>query len=132
MYHICGYCLLIYPFASLKCWRNAFMAKPKTLTNHLTGWFGIVFVFCLFVCLFVCLYPSTVKASSVCKMYRYGGVRINDVKLWVSLQVLLPSSFISVAEYVIFHFKRRNFSTLTNWRETIWYIRVTKRWYILI
>ena len=29
--------LFINPFASLICWRNAFMTKPKTLTNRLTG-----------------------------------------------------------------------------------------------
>ena len=35
------FCLFINPFASLRCWRNTFMSKPKTLKNCLTGWFGI-------------------------------------------------------------------------------------------
>ena len=30
--------LFINPFASLRCWGNAFMAKPKTLTNRLTDY----------------------------------------------------------------------------------------------
>ena len=36
------FCLFINAFASLRCWRNAFMAKPKTLANPLTEWFGIL------------------------------------------------------------------------------------------
>ena len=31
------FCLFINPFASLRCWRNASMAKPRTLTNRLMG-----------------------------------------------------------------------------------------------
>ena len=60
------------------------------------------------------------------------GVRINDIMLRVSIQVLLPSSFISVSKKVIFHLQRWTSSTPTNWRETIWYIWHLKIWYILI
>ena len=89
---------------------------------------------CVFFYMYVCFYtlpPWRPLPTARCLRHTWG-VRINDAMLWVLFQVLLPSSFISVFENVIFHLQRRNSSTPTNWRETIWYIRVTKRWYILI
>ena len=82
----------------------------------------------------VCIYalpPWRVLPSARCLRHTWG-VRINDVMLWASFQVLLPSSFISISENVMFHLQRRNPSTPTNWRKTIWYIWLVKRWYTLI
>ena len=91
---------------------------------------------CVCVCVYVCVYSSTLKASSACKMSKtYLKGRINDLVLWILIWVLLPSSFISVSENVIFHLKWRNsnLSTTGEKRYDIWYIsnfRVTKRWNI--
>ena len=63
---------------------------------------------CVYVCVCVCLYSSTVEAFSVCKMSEtYLKAQINDLMLWILIWVLLPSSFISVSENVIFHLQRR-------------------------
>ena len=60
-------------------------------------------------------------------------VRIKDLVLWIFIWVLLPSSFISISESIIFHFQRRNSSPPKNWRENdIIYCTPAKRWYTWI
>ena len=52
----------------------------------------------------VCLYSSTVEASSICKTSEtFSRGKMNDVVWWVSFQVFLLSSFISISKYVMFH-----------------------------
>ena len=67
------------------------------------------------VCVYVCLYWRLLPTARC--LWRTRGVRINDVMLWVLMLVFLPSSFISISKYVIFHLWRRNSSSSTNWRE---------------
>ena len=72
----------------------------------------------------VCLYSSTVKASSEsarCPRDIWE-VRINDLVLWIFISVLLPSSFISVSENVIFHPKGETPAHRPTGEKTIWYI----------
>ena len=64
------------------------------------------------VCVCVCVYvytlpPWRLSPSARCMGHTWG-VRINDVMLWVSVRVFLPSSFIFVSKNVIFHLQRRN------------------------
>ena len=84
---------------------------------------------CVCVCMCVNILPTWRLLLSARCMRHTWGARINDLVLWI--WVLLPSSFISVSKNVIFHLQRRNSSSLTG-EKLIWYIRVTKRWYILI
>ena len=75
------------------------------------------------VCVCVCLCSSTVKASSVRKISEtYFRARINNLVLWILVWVLLPSSFISVPENVIFHLQRRKLQWAGTEEKTIWYI----------
>ena len=98
----------------------------------MTSWWCRVCV-CVCVCVrvrvCVCVYtlpPRRPLPSARCLGHTWGA-HINDVMLWVSFQVLLPSSSISISENIIFHLQRPNSSTPTNWRETISYIWL---WYI--
>ena len=56
-----------------------------------------------------CVYAYTLPPWRLFPTAKYlrhtWGVRVNDVMLWVSFQVLLPSSFISISKYVIFHLR---------------------------
>ena len=85
---------------------------------------------CARVC--VCVYilpPWRLLPIAMCPRHTWE-VWINDLLLWIFIWVLLPSSFISVSENVIFHLQRRNSSSPTNWRENdmiYWHCR--KRWY---
>ena len=93
----------------------------------------ILFTLCVCVCVCVCMCVNILPTwrlllSARCMRHTWGA-RINDLVLWIWM--LLPSSFISVSKNVIFHLQRRNSSSLTG-EKLIWYIRVTKRWYILI
>ena len=70
----------------------------------------------------VCLYSSTVEASSICKTSEtYSRGKMNDVVWWVSFQVFLLSSFISISKYVIFHLQRQNSRLPKTGKKTIWY-----------
>ena len=78
--------------------------------------------FMVFVC--VCVYtlpPWRLLPTARCLRHTWG-VRINDVMLWVSFQVLLPSSFISISKNVIFHLERRNSRSPATGEKTIWYM----------
>ena len=67
----------------------------------------------------VCVYtlPPWRLLPTARRLWHTWGVWINDDMLWVLLLELLPSSFISISKYVIFHLRRRNSSLSTNWRE---------------
>ena len=60
------------------------------------------------VCMYVYTLPPWRLSPSARCMGHTWGVRINDVMLWVSVRVFLPSSFIFVYKNVIFHLQRRN------------------------
>ena len=117
--------------------------KPYDFTNLMSGHFYVFFIgsvkrwesnnkhlilyavcmsvygMCVCVCVCVCLYSSTVEASSDCKISWW--VRISNVMLWVLFQVLLPSSFISISKYVMFHLRRQNSSSPKTEEKMIWY-----------
>ena len=61
------------------------------------------------VCVCACVYGYTLPPWRLFPTAKYlrhtWGVRMNDVMLWVSFQVLLPSSFISISKCVIFHLR---------------------------
>ena len=76
------------------------------------------------VCVCVCVYTLLPWNPLLSARFLINtlGVRINDVMLWVSFKLLLPSSFISISKSVIFHQQRRNSSSLTTGEKTKWYI----------
>ena len=85
------------------------------------------YVICIlraYVCRLVCIYtlPSWRFLPFARCLRHTSGVRINDVMLSLSFQVLLPNSFIPISKYVIFHLQRQNSSSLTNGEKTIWYM----------
>ena len=88
---------------------------------------------CVHACICVCAWVHVrVRVYVLILFHREGFFRLQDAMLWVSFQVLLASSFISISKNIIFHLQRRNSSTPTNWRETKWYIWVAKKmiyWY---
>ena len=68
---------------------------------------------CVYVCacarVCVCVYilpPWRLLPIAMCPRHTWE-VWINDLLLWIFIWVLLPSSFISVSENVIFHLQRR-------------------------
>ena len=70
------------------------------------------FIFSVRVCVCVCvsvhvfvLLPWWLLLSARCLKHT-SGARIKDLGLWIVIWVLLPSSFISVSENVIFHLQR--------------------------
>ena len=73
---------------------------------------------CVCVCVCECLYSSTWRHLPTARCLRHTWeVRIDDLVLWIFIWVLPPRSFIFMSHNVIFHFHRRNSSSLTNWRE---------------
>ena len=58
---------------------------------------------CVCVCVCVCVYTLSLWRLPPCSrcLIHTWGVGINDVMLWVSFEVLLPSSFIFISENVI-------------------------------
>ena len=80
--------------------------------NSKYGKFQVCVRACVRGCVFVCVHvytlpPWRLSPSARCMGHTWG-VRINDVMLWVSVRVFLPSSFIFVSKNVIFHLQRRN------------------------
>ena len=76
---------------------------------------------CVFVCVCACVYVYNFPLWRVLptsrRLRHTLEVWINDVMLWVLFLELLPSSFISISKYVIFHLRRTNSSL----PKTIWY-----------
>ena len=103
--------------------------KSTFFTEHLRGTASVCVFVCVCVCVCVCVYtllPWRLLPSARCLRHTWG-VWISDVMFWVSFQVLLPSFSISASENVIFLLQRRNSKD-----ETICYIWLAKRWYVLI
>ena len=103
-----------------------FLPRKDTWLVNFSKYFVFHFFFQLgfmvFVC--VCVYtlpPWRLLPTARCLRHIWG-VRINDVMLWVSFQVLLPSSFISISKNVIFHLERRNSRSPATGEKTIWYM----------
>ena len=103
-----------------------FLPRKDTWLVNFSKYFVFHFFFQLgfmvFVC--VCVYtlpPWRLLPTARCLRHTWG-VRINDVMLWVSFQVLLPSSFISISKNVIFHLERRNSRSPATGEKTIWYM----------
>ena len=103
-----------------------FLPRKDTWLVNFSKYFVFHFFFQLgfmvFVC--VCVYtlpPWRLLPTARCLTHTWG-VRINDVMLWVSFQVLLPSSFISISKNVIFHLERRNSRSPATGEKTIWYM----------
>ena len=103
-----------------------FLPRKDTWLVNFSKYFVFHFFFQLgfmvFVC--VCVYtlpPWRLLPTARCLRHTWG-VRINDVMLWVSFQVLLPSSFISISKNVIFHLERRNSRLPATGEKTIWYM----------
>ena len=63
---------------------------------------------CMCMCVYVCVYtPPPWKLLPIARsLWHTWWVRISNVMLWVLFQVLLPSYFISISKYVIFHLRR--------------------------
>ena len=76
---------------------------------------------CVFVCVCACVYVYNFPLWRVLptsrRLRHTLEVWINDIMLWVLFLELLPSSFISISKYVIFHLRRTNSSL----PKTIWY-----------
>ena len=98
--------------------------------RYLAGKFLKIFCFLLFfqlgfmVFVCVCVYtlpPWRLLPTARCLRLTWG-VRMNDVTLGVSFQLLLPSSFISIPKNVIFHLERRNSRLPATGEKTIWYM----------
>ena len=88
---------------------------------------------CVYVCVCVCVFILFQRKGFFRLQQCLGHsweVRINDLVLWVSYQVLLPSSFISFSKNVIFHLQRWNFSNWQTGKRTIWYVAPAKMIYI--
>ena len=87
---------------------------------------------CVFVCVYVCVCVCTLSprflSSARCLRHTWGYE--STMLCWVSFPVLLPSSFISVFENVIFHLQRGNSSLPTNWRKMMIYLTRKKMIYI--
>ena len=62
----------------------------------------------------VCVYtvPLWKLLPTAKRLWHAWGVQINNVMFWVLFQLLLPSSFISISKYVIFHLRRRHSTCL--------------------
>ena len=73
-------------------------SQPNTL--HLSLSFSLSLFLCVCLCVYTLL-PSR-RLLSPRWLTETWGVRINDVMLWVSFQVFLPSSLISISENAIF------------------------------
>ena len=78
---------------------------------------------CVCVCVCVCVYVCVCLYSSTCwfllaaqHLWHTWEVRINDLLLWVFWE-LLPSSFISISESILFHLQRWKLQPTTYWRE---------------
>ena len=78
---------------------------------------------CVCVCVCLCVYVCVCLYSSTCwfllaaqHLWHTWEVRINDLLLWV-LWELLPSSFISISESILFHLQRRKLQPSAYWRE---------------
>ena len=75
-----------------------------------TGFILIVLWYvCACVCMFVCVYilpPWRLLPTARCPRHTWE-VRINDLVLWIFIWVLLPISFISISENVIFYLQRQ-------------------------
>ena len=90
---------------------------------------------CVCVCVRACVCVYILPPWRLLPTARYPRhaweVWINDLVLWIFIWVLLPSSFISISESIIFHLQRRNSSPPKNWRENdMIYCAPAKRWYI--
>ena len=71
------------------------------------------------VCVFILFHRVwRLLPSARCLIHTWGA-RINYVMFWLSFQVFLPSSFISISKNVIFHLHRQNSSSLTTEEKTI-------------
>ena len=83
---------------------------------------------------FFCLYSAIVKASPICKMSE-ACLSGKDQRCYV-VSIIPGSSarflHLHFRKFLVFHFQRRNSIRLKNWRERMWYICLTKRWYIVI
>ena len=77
----------------------------------------MLFVFYVATCVGLCVFILFLPFARCLR--HTSGVRINDVMLSLSFQVLLPNSFIPISKYVIFHLQRQNSSSLTNGEKTI-------------
>ena len=73
--------------------------------------------YALRVCVCVCLYSSTCWFFPAARhLWHTWEVRINDLLLEY-IWVLLPSSFISLSESILFHLQRRKLQPTAYWRE---------------
>ena len=119
---------------------HAFLYLESPLINESTNNIVCMFLFafnldiccwcvCMSVCVCVCvcvlcvyiLPPWTILLSARCPRDIWE-VRINGLVLWIFISVLLPSSFISVSENVIFHPKDETPAHRPTGEKTIWYI----------
>ena len=76
----------------------------------------LIFFLRLSVC--VCLYSSTCWFLPAARHLRHTWeVRINDLFCCEYFWVLLPSSFISISESILFHLQRRTLQPTAYWRE---------------
>ena len=98
-------------------------------------WFSVCLYVCVCVC--VCIYtlsPWRLLISARCLRHAWG-VRINDLVLWVSFQVILPGFFIFISKNVIFNLQKQNTSLwyiLLGEKMIYIYIYIYIYWYIYI
>ena len=80
---------------------------------------------CVRVCVLILFHRNGFFRLQRCLGHTWG-VRINDLAMWVSFQLLLPSSFISISENINIHLQRRDSSTPITGEKTILYIAPRK------
>ena len=112
MYDSSKFCLLLinsnHTFSSIFLWR---CKSPMILG----------FVYCVCVCMYVCvcvfiLFHLLVSSGCTTSVIY---VRSSDQRSFVVsiFWVLLPSSFISISESILFHLQRRKLQPFSYWRE---------------
>ena len=97
--------------------KGPLLRLPAAAKSTSYGINSVLFRACLCVC--VCLYSSTCWfLPAARRLWHTWEVRINDLLLWV-FWGLLPSSFISISESILFHLQRRKLQPPLTGEKTI-------------